>query len=317
LFAKRTVPDIPTWVPEWTGPTTESATEHYSHSLSQCIDGELEIQDQSLFVNAVLLGSIECVYPISDDKLILQAFSGIKEELEKADTSLFDAYVAESRCGSASASIKSSMDSWMDNLAQVFALMTRLPHVPHLLLEIFRDFGRFSPHALDGKTLIIESLWSAMVPRSSLRPGGEVPICEKLFLAVQLILSRITTANRGAMYTEGLPKGYGPWMLAATLIAHTDIWVTSAFQEIYSKHALRSNTEDECIFITSSGYIGRAPYPSISRGQIISILGGGYVPYVLERDHDRYKLISHAYVEGVMHWHRIPDNIGTRRLEIR
>ncbi|KAK7179105.1 HET-domain-containing protein [Paraphaeosphaeria sporulosa] len=317
LFAKRTMPDIPTWVPEWTGPTTESSTEHYSHNLSQCIDGKIEIQDRSLFVNALLLDSIERVYPIADDEMILQAFSGIKEEFEKADISLFDAYVADNRRGSASASPKCSIDSWIDNLGQVFALITRLPRVPQLLLEIFRDFGRFTPHELDGTTLNIESLWSAMVPQSSLRPRTEAPICEKLFLAVQVIFSLTNTSRTGVMHTKGLPKGYGPWMLAATLIAHTEISLTPAFREIYSKHALRSNTEDECIFITSSGYLGRAPYPAISKGQIITILGGGYVPYVLERHDNHYKLISHAYVEGVMHLQRIPDDMTMERLEIR
>ncbi|PVH90220.1 hypothetical protein DM02DRAFT_665361 [Periconia macrospinosa] len=156
-----------------------------------------------------------------------------------------------------------------------------------------------------------------MVPYSPLRPRTEVPICEKLFLALQVIASLRITGRIGSMHTKGLPKGYGPWMLAATLIAHTQICLTSEFREIYSKHALRSNTEDECIFVTSSGYLGRAPYPAISRGQIITILGGGYVPYVLERHHNHYKLISHAYVEGVMHWQRIPDGMAMERLEIR
>jgi hypothetical protein len=95
LFAKRTMPDVPTWVPEWTGPTTESSTEHYSTNLSQCLDGKIDIQGRSLFVNALLLDSIECVYPIADDEMILQAFSGIKREFAKADKSLFDAYIAE------------------------------------------------------------------------------------------------------------------------------------------------------------------------------------------------------------------------------
>jgi hypothetical protein len=57
------------------------------------------------------------------------------------------------------------------------------------------------------------------------------------------------------MHTRGLPKGYGLWMMAAVLIVHTDICLTSAFQEIYKKHILRSNTEDKCIFITSLGYL--------------------------------------------------------------
>lgn len=90
--------------------------------------------------------------------MILQAFAGIKDEFEKADTSLVDAYVAENRCVSASASARFSIDLWMDNLAQVLALITRLPHVPQLLLTIFRDFGRFTPNELDGTTLNIEPL---------------------------------------------------------------------------------------------------------------------------------------------------------------
>jgi hypothetical protein len=317
LFVKKTMLDIPTWVPEWTGPTTESSTEHYSTSLSQCLDGGIEIQGRSLFVNALLLDSIERVYSITDDDMILQAFLGIKQEFAKSGKSLFDAYVAENRYHSASASAKCSRDSWADNLGQAFALITRLPHVPQLLLEILSDLGRFTPHTLDGTTLNVESLWSAMVPHSRLRPQTEVPICEKLFLAAQIILALEETIRTGVMHTGELPKGYGPWMMAAALIVHTDICLTSAFQEMYEKHTLRSNTEDECIFITSLGYLGRAPYPAISRGQVITMLGGGYVPYILERHHNHYKLISHAYVEGIMHWRRIPNGMAVERLEIR
>jgi hypothetical protein len=317
LFVKRTMLDIPTWVPEWTGPTAESSTEHYSANLSQCLDGGIQVQGRSLFVNALLLDSIERVYPIADDNMILQAFLGIEQELAKAGKSVFDAYVAENRHHEASASAKCSMDSWVHNLGQAFALITRLPHVPQLLLEILSKLGRFTSHELDGTTLNIESLWSAMVPHSCVRPQTEAPICEKLFLAAQIMLSWMNTNKTGVVHTGGLPKGYGPWMMAAALIIHTGIFSTSAFQEMYSKHALRSNTEDECIFITRKGYFGRAPYPAISRGQIITILGGGYVPYVVEKHHNHYRLISHAYVEGVMHWSRIPDEMAVERLEIR
>jgi hypothetical protein len=317
LFVKRTMLDIPTWVPEWTGPTTESSTEHYSAKLSQCLDGEIEIQGRSLFVNALLLDSIEGVYPIADDDTILQAFLGIEQEFAKAGKSLFGAYLADNRYHAASTSAKCSKDSWVHNLGQAFALITRLPYVPLLLLKILADLGRFTPQKLDGTTLNVESLWSAMVPHSCLRPQTEVPICERLFLATQIILSRIKTSRTGVISTGGLPKGYGPWMMAAALIVHTGICSTSAFQEMYSKHALRSNTEDECIFITRKGYLGRAPYPAISRGQIITILGGAYVPYVIEKHHNHYKLISHAYVEGVMHWWRIPQGMAVERLEIR
>lgn len=317
LFVKRTMLDIPTWVPEWTGPTTESSTEHYSANLSHCLDGGIEIQGRSLFVNALLLGSIERVYPITDDDMILQAFLGIKQEFAKTGKSLFDAYVADNRYHSASVSAKCSRDSWVDNLGQAFALITRLPYVPQLLLEILSELGRFTPHTLDGAALNVESLWSAMVPHSRFRRQTKAPICEKLFLAAQIILALTKTSITGAIDTRGLPKGYGQWMMAAALIFNTNICLTSALQEIYSEHAFRSNTKDECIFITSLGYLGRAPYPAISSGQTITILGGGYVPYVLERHGNHYKLISHAYVEGIMHWQSIPDGMAVERLEIR
>jgi hypothetical protein len=81
LFVKKTILDIPTWVSEWTGPTTESLTEHYSTNLSQCLDRGIEIQGRSLLVNALLLNSIKRVYPITNNNMILPAFLGIGESV--------------------------------------------------------------------------------------------------------------------------------------------------------------------------------------------------------------------------------------------
>ena len=52
--------------------------------------------------------------------------------------------------------------------------------------------------------------------------------------------------------------------------------------------------------ITEKGYLGLAP-SGARKGDVISVLRGGYVPFVLRKgDHSDWKLVGEAYVHGIM-----------------
>lgn len=53
--------------------------------------------------------------------------------------------------------------------------------------------------------------------------------------------------------------------------------------------------------------------------QVVAVLGGAYVPYLLERQEHHYQLVSHAYVEGIMSMKSLPATWDgkAQRVEIR
>lgn len=79
-----------------------------------------------------------------------------------------------------------------------------------------------------------------------------------------------------------------------------------------SFHGIRDS-----FFVTNKGYFGRAPAETVKRGQVVAVLGGAYVPYLLQKQNDHYQLISHAYVEGIMTLSGSPVTWKVERIEIR
>ena len=51
------------------------------------------------------------------------------------------------------------------------------------------------------------------------------------------------------------------------------------------------------VFVTEEGYFGHSHLGEVRKGHVVAIIGGEYVPYILEK---HYALASHAYVEGLM-----------------
>jgi hypothetical protein len=95
----------------------------------------------------------------------------------------------------------------------------------------------------------------------------------------------------------GFPKGYGPWIQAAVILMHE---MKALLCDLVAKHATRCNMEGQCFFMTNNGYFGRAPVDDVDRDHVVAILGGAFIPYVLEKRQGHYALVSHAYVEGIM-----------------
>lgn len=61
-------------------------------------------------------------------------------------------------------------------------------------------------------------------------------------------------------------------------------------------------------FVTRNGYFGRAPVEAVERGQVVTVLGGAYAPYLLKKHEKHYQLVSHAYVERLMYMKSLPPS---------
>jgi hypothetical protein len=74
---------------------------------------------------------------------------------------------------------------------------------------------------------------------------------------------------------------------------------------------------EDRFFVTKKGIFGCAPAEAVKQGQVVAILGGAYVPYLLRKSESNYELISHAYVEGIMSIESLHDDWKVDRIEIR
>jgi hypothetical protein len=55
---------------------------------------------------------------------------------------------------------------------------------------------------------------------------------------------------------------------------------------------------------------------SIIQSQVVAILGGAYVPYLLGKCESHYELISHVYVEGIMSMESLPASWKVDRIRL-
>ncbi|KAF2189888.1 hypothetical protein K469DRAFT_49888 [Zopfia rhizophila CBS 207.26] len=86
LYTRRTMKDLPSWVPEWTGLNCEEAIEYYRNDLgelyfSSLLRGNHLIQGYSLYVNAHILDQIDLVAPIGTDEQRVDLFARLETHL--------------------------------------------------------------------------------------------------------------------------------------------------------------------------------------------------------------------------------------------
>jgi hypothetical protein len=74
---------------------------------------------------------------------------------------------------------------------------------------------------------------------------------------------------------------------------------------------------DDCFFVTERGYFGRAPADAVKPGLFIAILGGAWVPYLLEQHDDYFSLVCHSYVEGIMSMRGLGPTSRVETLKLR
>lgn len=107
--------------------------------------------------------------------------------------------------------------------------------------------------------------------------------------------------------------------MAAMLLEKTkpELWI-EIFREHFERYfRFRDMVMEDRFFVTKKGIFGYAPAEVVKQGQVVAILGGAWVPYLLEKRESDYKLISHAYVEGIMNIEGVPAQWKVDRIEIR
>jgi hypothetical protein len=317
FYPNRTMKDIPSWVPEWTGPSCEEAVEYIRHGLGfkYLLEGKYSVQGHSLYADTYILDQIEFSAPVHTKEQILD----VMLKLHQKGPGLFERYVGgvleneslhtTTDCG--------ARDLRQSNLIDAFWIMCTLSHVPDLLIQVLSGLFRSKRHPLDHVRLNIEVLWSVLTPESIFRPQrGPQPPCERLFLAALLLLALKRGEQVGWSIPGGKPKMYSVWAMAATILLHQTS--STSVLDLLFQHLSRSVIrEEERFFITKKGYFGRAPLPSHNEDCVVAIVGGACIPYILEKHERHYSLYSHAFVEGIMDWKKLPSNSLVQRIELR
>jgi hypothetical protein len=114
-----------------------------------------------------------------------------------------------------------------------------------------------------------------------------------------------------------LPKGYATWASAAVIAMKSNIYRDIFLSKLYIPRICRSGLDDECFCFTKDGYFGRGPASSLNKAQYVTIIGGVYVPYILERHENHYILVTHSYIEGIMEWQSLPEGMQIERIKWR
>lgn len=322
LMSRRTMPKLPSWVPEWTMESCEEALEFARPEFSRCLSGNPAIRGNALLVNGHLLDEIDTIYAIKDEKDVLELVIRLEEWLKQRDNSMFGAYYGDfqnladqTMSGSATASDRLREE----NKSEASQLLSKFQDVPPILADIIHNTAFKAGHSLDDKQLNIEALWSTLTAVFNRRIKMPKPLGYRLFLAMLYVLPRLAWTHGNVQ--GGLPKGFDIWIIAAACLL-SEKTKSDLLTEIFSEHferydRFRHMLMEDCLFVTKKGIFGRAPAEAVKQGQIVAILGGAYVPFLLKKSESHYELISHAYLEGIMSIESLPANWKVNRIEIK
>jgi hypothetical protein len=291
--------------------------EHFSDrsGFRALVQGNFAFQRQALHADACILDEIDFSAPLSSEKNICD----IIRMIHRKGPGIFQRYIASQPENKNPQVPRNHGASKLtqSNLVDAFWILSTLNHIPDLLVLVLGGLFNADSDPLDHLELNIEALWSVLTPESAIRPQAEPkPPCERLFLAA-FFLSTLELGTQGRWSLPGgQPKMYSIWTMAAIILFHQ---ATCTFLTELSKwHISRLLVEEEQrFFMTKKGYFGRAPLPNHDKDCAVAIIGGAWVPYILEQHGNYYKLYSHAYVQGVMTWKRLPSSLLVQRIELR
>jgi hypothetical protein len=315
LYTNRKIKDLPSWVPEWTGPNCEEAIECFGYIpdenyIHRLVEGNPSIQHHSLFVNAHILDEIDFTAFVNTPQQIWHLVT----QLHQRGFRSFDRYHnnrLEDRTNyrtdnSGSGSI------WQTDMIDTFWILCNFSTVSEDLLFTLSQLFTHERYPLDYSELNLEALWSTLTPESFLRVmTTHKPPCELLFLVTLFI-----RAFHGTNFESFSPlKNFTIWtMVAEELLRTAMVPLMDLCNQHFSRLMIR---EGERFFVTKKGWFGRAPVQDDAKKYVIAIPGGAFTPYVLEKKQDHYILFSHAFVEGVMDWQRLPSGASIQRIELR
>lgn len=181
-----------------------------------------------------------------------------------------------------------------------------------MLLQTLSNIGKLDDDNFEDNMLNIEAFWSAMKPTTTLCLATPVPRGEQLFIS-WLCMAGLRQKN---FNIKDIAKGYGYWFIAY-LDMMTNDSARDFLKRLCEEHLARSahlDLEGKCVFVTKEGYFGRSRLDEVRKGHLVAIIGGGYVPYILEKRDKNYALVSHAYVEELIGLTELPTWMSIQRI---
>lgn len=315
LYSNRTMRDLPSWVPEWTGINCEEATEYFHHGseFKRLLPGNYDIRGQSLHVDSHIVDEIVFSAPVDTEEQIID----VMLNLHQRGIDFFGRYVGgatESKSSHGTAHLEPNLRQ--SNIVDVFWIILTFSRVSDRLINVLAGLFKARDHPLDQYQLNVEALWAVLTPTTILRPQVKCKLpCERLFLIALLFLAFSTGGWGRHSIPGGRPKMYSRWAIAAVILMKTS---GDCLVELMFEHLSRSNMKaQEHFFLTRKGYFGRASLPNLKRDCVVAIIGGAWIPYVLEPCDGHYRLYSHAFVEGIMNWERLPRCALVQRIELK
>ncbi|KAH7471361.1 hypothetical protein FOMA001_g13292 [Fusarium oxysporum f. sp. matthiolae] len=311
LMSRRSMTSLPSWVPEWTMKPCEEAVEFANSEFSRCLRGNPIIHDRSLFVDGHLVDMVDATLSFSHDRGEFELVKSLEQWLEEHGKSLFGAYTAGLLDDSVTATFSRG------SLAEANQLLREFDDIPPFVTRVIHNVKGDDQCPLPNSLLNIEAMWSTLTAIFNRRMKAPKLPGYRLFLALLYMMP--TMEEKGWSTGGGLPHSFNYWMMAAVLLIELGR-DTKLFNDVFWKHWERNDAFDgiqDSFFVTSKGFFGRAPAETVERGQIVAILGGAYVPYLLKRENGHYRLMSHAYLEGIMSMSSLPQTWQVERIEIK
>ncbi|CAH0046052.1 unnamed protein product [Clonostachys solani] len=311
LMSRRSMVSLPSWVPEWTMQPCEEAVEFASAEFSQCLRGNPVIHERSLFVDGHLVDTVDTTFSFSGDHEEFELVKRLEQWLKEHDKSLFGEYAAGLIDDSATTTLSRG------SRAEATQLLREFDDIPPLVAKVIRNVKDDDQCPLSNSLLNIEAMWSTLTAIFKKRFKAPESPGYRLFLAILYMLP--TLEKEGGSIRGGLPQSFNSWIMAAVLLI-TQGRDTKLFNVVFSKQFQRNDSFqgiEDSFFVTKKGFFGRAPAETVKRGQLVAILGGAYVPYLLERQNGHYRLMSHVYLEGIMTINSLPRAWKVERIEIR
>ena len=326
--ASRKAMNLPSWAPDFTTGVCELACEHASSEMSRLINGLYEVANEKMYLNCHMLDTIENVYTIEHGagvEHISTIISHIGEFFDKKGVAgLLQKYVTFQE-GWVEEPPENEDFEDSEQSSTVESILKRIPGYSDALIDLVWDVGKTEDQQLQPHTrrdnFVIEALWSLLNPKSSVRHPPSAPPGEPLVLTLLYLISNLRSKTQISPAT--LPNPYSNYIRAlipAMLLLfarakHTLDWVQD-FMDSHMEKSLMSISELECIFLTSRGFLGRTTAGDVCQGDVVSLLGGGWTPYILQRQQSNYKIRTFAYVEGLYKLNRLPENCKIERIRL-
>ncbi|MCJ1479437.1 hypothetical protein MMC13_008123 [Lambiella insularis] len=138
-------------------------------------------------------------------------------------------------------------------------------------------------------TISIDSIWRTLIGNTG---GDTYPAPEKYRAHFRSYLSRLTARKRA------FSKMIAGNTDLSTLLATESKDHRSTTSQLYQA-SVAYTAPHRKFFTTTKGTIGLGPR-SMQPGDLVCVLCGGIVPFILRKDGQRYTLIGEAYVHGIM-----------------